>query len=77
MSIADIEQQLTGGESVYCINQAQMARTQGILTEDSENGRALRLALEELEARYDRNQRAALAFALIERLNGSVPEKPM
>ena len=70
MSIMNIQEQLTGGESVYCINRAQMTRTRNMLDGEDERSRRLQDILEDLEARLDRNERAALAFRIIERLNG-------
>ena len=70
MSVLNIQEQLTGGESVYCINRAQMTRTRGMVASGGEDGRKLRAALARIEAELDRNERAALAFSLIERLNG-------
>ncbi len=70
MSVLNIQEQLTGGESVYCINRAQMMRTRDMLAGDSERSERLNSMLEVLETSLDRNERAALAFTLIERLNG-------
>lgn len=69
MSVLNIQEQLTGGESVYCINQAQMTRTRDLVDSDNESGEKVRQILGELEAKLSRNERAALAFAIIERLN--------
>ena len=70
MSVANIQEQLTGGESVYCINRAQMGRTRGLMAAEDESGERLREVLASLEENFSRNERAALAFSLIERLNG-------
>ncbi len=59
---------LTGGESVYCINQAQLARAFELADADGEGGPRIRAALAELEQGLSRNERAALAFVLIDRL---------
>jgi hypothetical protein len=59
---------LTGGESVYCINEMQMRRALEMAQEDSRSGPLLAAKLAELEADLDRNERAALAFLLIDRL---------
>lgn len=69
MSILNIQEQLTGGESVYCINQAQMTRTKNLVASDSKSGEKVRQVLAELEANLSRNEQAALAFTLIEHLN--------
>ena len=72
MSVLNIQEQLTGGESVYCINEAQMRRTRDMVHDDSETSERLNDMLEVLENRFSRNERAALAFTIIERLNGAV-----
>jgi hypothetical protein len=71
VSIADIQEQLTGGESVYCINEAQMRRTSSLMLSGEESGRRLRAELERIEGVLNRNERAALAFTLIQRLNAA------
>ena len=71
MSVLNIQEQLTGGESVYCINRAQMTLTRGLMDSEGEDGERLRALLLSLEADLSRNERAALAFRLIERLNGA------
>jgi len=70
MSVLNIQEQLTGGESVYCINQAQMTRTRGLIESSGETGEKLRSIRNRLEGDLDRNELAALAFSIIERLNG-------
>ena len=70
MSVLNIQEQLTGGESIYCINEAQMTRTRDLMENDDETSRRLRETLEELENNLSRNELAALSFTLIERLNG-------
>jgi hypothetical protein len=70
MSVLNIQEQLTGGESVYCINQAQMTRTRGLIESSDETGAKLRSIRDRLEDDLDRNELAALAFSVIERLNG-------
>jgi hypothetical protein len=62
---------LTGGESVYCINEMQMRKALEMAQEDPRSGPRLAARLAELEAGLDRNERAALAFLLIERLRRS------
>ena len=70
MSVLNIQEQLTGGESVYCINQAQMRRTRDLVESDGESGGRVRRILADLEKNFSRNELAALAFTIIERLNG-------
>ena len=59
---------LTGGESVYCINQQQLERAFDLADADAESGPKIREALDGLERDLSRNERAALAFVLIDRL---------
>ena len=69
MSVLNIQEQLTGGESVYCINEAQMKRTQKMVLADDQSGAKIRETLASIEASMTRNERAALAFSIIEKLN--------
>jgi len=62
---------LTGGESVYCINEMQMRKAGELAGEDPKSGPRLAGKLAELEAGLSRNERAALAFLLIDRLRRS------
>ena len=62
---------LSGGESVYCINEMQMRRALELAQEDPRSAPLLAAKLSELEAELDRNERAALAFLLIDRLRRS------
>lgn len=59
---------LTGGESVYCINQQQLERAFELAEGDAKSGSKIREAMEGLERDLSRNERAALAFVLIDRL---------
>ncbi len=72
MSVLNIQEQLTGGESVYCINEAQMRRTKEMVNGDSDSSERLAETLSTLESQLDRNEMAALAFTIIENLNGGV-----
>lgn len=54
---------LLGGESVYCINEAQLKESARVMEDPR-----LQQLLKSIEERCSRNERAALAFALIERL---------
>ena len=65
---------LTGGESVYCINQVQLERAFELADADPDSGPRIRVALEGLEQDLSRNERAALAFVLIDRLLKSSPK---
>ncbi len=65
------EVMLTGGEQIYCINEAQMRRALELTREDPVRGPLIEKRLQELEVELDRNERAALAFLLIDRLRQS------
>ena len=66
---------LTGGESVYCINQAQLARAFELADGGGDDGARIRAALTDLEQGLSRNERAALAFVLIDRLLKTAPRE--
>lgn len=66
MAVKPIE--LLGGESVYCINQAQLRSARRLAEEDPVAAPRLQAEIADLERRYSRNERAALAFVLIDRL---------
>lgn len=59
---------ITGGESVYCINQSQLAEAVRLSTAEDATGRKIRQGIQEIEEHYSRNERAALCFMVIERL---------
>lgn len=62
---------ILGGDSVYCINQAQLSEAVRLTEEDKESAPKLQRLLAKVEAECTRNERAALAFTLIERLRTS------
>ena len=62
---------LLGGESVYCINEAQLKESARLLEEDPKSAPLLRELIETIEKRCSRNERAALAFTIIERLRAT------
>ncbi len=66
---------LTGGESVYCINQQQLERAFELADANPESGPKIREALANIEHGLSRNERAALAFVLIDRLLKTPSEK--
>jgi len=70
MSIEPVS--LLGGESVYCINEAQLRDAARLADEDPESSPKIQSQLETIEASLTRNERAALAFVIIERLRKSV-----
>jgi len=59
---------LTGGESVYCINTFQMEKAAELYAGADEASLRVREAIERLEADLDRNERAAIAMLLLKRL---------
>lgn len=59
---------LTGGGSVYCINQYQMREATRLAREDRESGPRITAMLERVKAGLTRNEQAALAFVLIDEL---------
>ena len=66
MAISPIS--ILGGESVYCINEAQMRDAQRLANEDIESSKKIQFQLKEIETTLSRNERAALAFTIIENL---------
>lgn len=60
---------LTGGKSVYCFNQHQLDTAFKLADGPEESGVKVRAELARLEATLTRNERAALAFVIIDRLN--------
>ena len=71
MSVRPIE--LLGGESVYCINQAQLRSAFRLAEQDPQSAPRIQGELAALERKLSRNERAALAFVLIDRLLKSGP----
>jgi hypothetical protein len=59
---------LTGGESVYCINTFQMEKAQELFSSDSEEAERVQNAVATLERDLTRNERATLAMMLLRRL---------
>ena len=62
---------ILGGESVYCINEAQMRDAQRLAKEDPESSDKIQFQLKEIENALSRNERAALAFTIIGNLRGN------
>jgi len=62
---------ILGGESVYCINEAQLKESRRLVDQDPISAPKLKEILESVESCCTRNERAALAFTLIERLRNS------
>ena len=59
---------ILGGDSVYCINEAQMLAARKLANEDPEASKKIQSELEKLDTDLSRNERAALAFTIIENL---------
>ena len=59
---------LTGGESVYCINENQLKEAFHLANEDPTSSPKIQAEVAKLESTMSRNERAALAFVLIDRL---------
>lgn len=59
---------LLGGKSVYCINQSQLAEAFHLAEENPQTAPRIQSEIERLEDGMTRNERAALAFVLIDRL---------
>ncbi len=66
MSIVPVP--LTGGESVYCINQAQLAEAFRLAEHDPQSAPKIQAEIARLEKEMTRNERASLAFVLIDKL---------
>lgn len=63
---------LLGGKSVFCINEEQMYEATRLREEDFEASQKINTHLKQLEQNLSRNEQAALAFTLIERLKKNV-----
>jgi hypothetical protein len=74
MSIKPIE--LLGGESVYCINQSQLANAKKLAFDDPSTSPRIQAEIKAIEEKLSRNERASLAFVLIDRLLKSSPFTP-
>lgn len=59
---------LLGGKSVYCINESQLKQAIKLANEHPESAPRIQAELSRMEQSLTRNERAALAFVIIERL---------
>ena len=66
MSVKPIN--LLGGESVYCINEDQLKSAYNMAYENQETAPKIQAEVERLENDLSRNERAAVAFVVIDRL---------
>ena len=64
---------LLGGKSVHCINEQQMTEAIRMAERDTVSSPKIQKRLKELELELNRNERAALAFMIIQRLKNSSP----
>jgi hypothetical protein len=69
--VADNPIPLLGGKSVHCINEQQMAEAFRLAEQDSESSPKIQAVLKKLETELSRNERAALAFVIIQRLKST------
>ncbi|OQW94723.1 MAG: hypothetical protein BWK77_08765 [Verrucomicrobia bacterium A1] len=65
---------LLGGESIYCINRSQIETASDLAYRNPETAPRIQDTLDNLETRFSRNERAAIAFLLIERLRKTADE---
>lgn len=63
-----LEKSLMNGPSAYCISTGQLNSAFKLANEDPQSSPKILAAIDRLEAAFSRNERAALAFVLIERL---------
>ena len=59
---------ILGGDSVYCINEAQMEHAKELAEKDPESSKKIKNIIDTLESDFSRNERAALAFTIIDNL---------
>ena len=59
---------ILGGDSVYCINEAQMEHAKELAEKAPESSKKIKNIIDTLESDFSRNERAALAFTIIDNL---------
>jgi hypothetical protein len=64
---------LTGGKSVYCFNESQIKSAHQMAFDNPETAPKIQAELNRLESEFSRNERAALAFVMIDRLLRTPP----
>ncbi len=64
---------LLGGKSVHCINEQQMDEAWRLAEKDPVSSPKIQQRLREVEANLSRNEQAALAFVIIQKLKKSSP----
>ena len=66
---------ILGGDSVYCINEAQMNQAKQLAEEDPDSSIKIKSMIKSLESDFSRNERAALAFTIIDNLRENREKK--
>ena len=69
MAVGSVD--VTGGESVYCINQTQLEAAFRLARDNPQSAPRIERLLTAIENDLSRNEQAALAFVLIDRLLNS------
>lgn len=64
---------LLGGKSVHCINEQQMEEAWRMAEDDPISSPVIKAHLSQIEKDLSRNERASLAFVLIQKLKNSSP----
>jgi hypothetical protein len=72
--ISHSDDDLLGGESIYCINRSQIETASDLAYRNPETAPRIQDTLDNLETRFSRNELAAIAFLLIERLRKTADE---
>ena len=68
MALKFDSQEITGGESVYCISDVQLRKAKKLVYSDPETAGKLNTIVEQLKTDLSRNELAALSFVLIDML---------
>ncbi|MBN1523001.1 MAG: hypothetical protein JW904_00850 [Spirochaetales bacterium] len=61
---------ITGGESVFCINEMQLRHAKALMQNSHDSAEKIDTCFRQIEADLSRNEQAALAFLIIEKLLG-------
>jgi len=59
---------ISGGESVYCFNEAQMKKALELANNNPESSERIQSHLKRIESDLNRNEQAALAFVIVDSL---------
>ena len=71
--MASASVRLLGGESLYCVNLTRLEHAYKLLETDPDSGPRIRALIDQIESALDRDERAALAMVLIDRLLRDLP----